>query len=120
MDTHTRKEDISKQVAEVASKMKQEMSRGVVTIAVMSELQTPHYGYSLPTRFEEIGLKISQDTLYPLLRRLDAQHMLDSDWVVDDPRPRKYYTLSPFGKQVLQELIAEWNKMVDTIGRVLR
>lgn len=115
----TSKDDTKKQVAAAAVKMKQEMSRGIITIAVMSELQQPHYGYSLQKRFEEIGLSISQDTLYPLLRRLDTQHMLDSDWVVEDPRPRKYYTLSPFGRQVLQELKEEWQNMVDTIGRIL-
>jgi PadR family transcriptional regulator, regulatory protein PadR len=88
--------------------LKTELRRGTLTLAVLSQLQTPQYGYSLVQRLEENNVTIDQSTLYPLLRRLEKQELLTSEWDTTENRPRKYYLLSEFGKGVFQQLKEEW------------
>ena len=97
-------------------KLKQELRRGAVVMAVMSCLQESQYGYALLKSMNDKGFEIGQDTLYPLLRRLEDQGLLKSEWRVDDPRPRRYYQLNQNGYQVYEILIAEW-KIIDTVIR---
>jgi DNA-binding PadR family transcriptional regulator len=92
-----------------------ELRRGVVVLAVLGALRRPAYGYSLQQALAERGFPVEQGTLYPLLRRLDEQGMLESDWTVDEERPRKYYRLSGQGAAALAALTAEWGRL----GRVL-
>lgn len=83
----------------------QELRRGVLAIAVLSQLDTEQYGYSLLKSLADQGLTIDQGTLYPLMRRLESQGLLHSDWrIVDEARPRRYYVISPQGKEALAEL----------------
>jgi len=96
-----------------------ELRRGAIVIATLSQLGEPLYGYSLRERLAEQGLEVKEGTLYPLLRRLENQGILESDWEVGEGRPRRYYRLSGRGTQVLAELEAEWEDLVATIGRLL-
>ena len=100
-------------------KLKQEMRRGVIVLAAMSQLDQEQYGYSLIKNLKEKGFEVGQDTLYPLLRRLEQQGLLDSEWRVDDPRPRRYYILNETGNEMLRDLKAEWRKQEEIIRRLL-
>jgi PadR family transcriptional regulator, regulatory protein PadR len=97
----------------------QELRRGMIILAVLSQLHEEQYGYSLMKRLEEQGMQIDQGTLYPLLRRLEDQNLLQSDWRVDTSRPRRYYILSEVGKQVLEEMTTEWSRIKNTVDNLL-
>lgn len=97
-----------------------ELRRGVIVIAVLSQLNEEQYGYSLLKRLSDQGLDIDQGTLYPLLRRLESQGLLQSDWrIVEETRPRRYYVNSPLGRAALVQLKAEWEGIVGVIGKML-
>lgn len=97
-----------------------ELRRGVIVLAVLSQLHEEQYGYSLMKMLSEQGLEIDQGTLYPLLRRLESQGLLSSDWNTEGSRPRRYYVISPAGQEVLSRLKEEWNKTVSLMERMLR
>jgi len=99
--------------------LKQEMRRGNVVLAVMSRLQASQYGYAMLKNLNDLGFDIGQDTLYPLLRRLEEQGLLESEWRVDDPRPRRYYRLNQAGREVLEKLKAEWEEQNEIIRRIV-
>ena len=98
----------------------QELRRGVIILSVLSQLNEEQYGYSLMKRLEEQGMQIDQGTLYPLLRRLEDQDLLESHWQVETSRPRRYYQLSNFGKKVLHEMIFEWKRIKSTVDKLLK
>ena len=85
-----------------------ELRRGTLTLAVLSQLRTPQYGYSLVQLLEESGIAIEQSTLYPLLRRLEKQELVTSSWDTTESRPRKYYVLSEYGLEIFLKLKDEW------------
>ncbi|MGP4077917.1 PadR family transcriptional regulator [Halobacillus sp. K22] len=87
-----------------------EMRRGSLTLAVLSQLKSPQYGYSLVQRLETSGIVIDQSTLYPLLRRLEKQELVTSTWDTSESRPRKYYVLSDYGEEIFSELKTEWER----------
>jgi DNA-binding PadR family transcriptional regulator len=90
-----------------------ELRRGVLVLAVLSQLRQEQYGYSLMQSLTEAGLEINEGTLYPLLRRLEGQGLLQSQWHVEDgQRPRRYYQLSHTGRQVLDALQKNWQTLV--------
>jgi DNA-binding PadR family transcriptional regulator len=97
----------------------QEMRRGTIIIGVLSQLYEPQYGYSLVSSLEEKGMSIDPGTLYPLLRRLEKQELLESKWDTNEARPRKYYLLSPAGKEVYQQLVGEWKQIVSSLNRLI-
>ena len=97
-----------------------ELRRGVIVLAVLSQLGEEQYGYSLLKLLSDQGIDIDQGTLYPLLRRLESQELLQSDWrVVDDTRPRRYYVISPQGRAVLAQLKREWSGMTASMQKML-
>jgi len=100
-------------------KLRQEMRRGVIVLAAMSQLRQEQYGYSLIKSLNEQGFEIGQDTLYPLLRRLEQQGLLDSQWRVEDPRPRRYYQLNEAGREMLARLSVEWQAQEEVLRRLL-
>ncbi len=100
-------------------KLALELRRGTLALAAMSELRESRHGYSLVRRLAERGLEVEQGTLYPLLRRLDEQGLLDSRWDVGGSRPRKYYTLSPQGAEALEALTDLWRELVRTTSDLL-
>ncbi|PKG22972.1 PadR family transcriptional regulator [Niallia nealsonii] len=87
-----------------------ELRRGTLTLAVLSQLQTPQYGYFLVQLLENSGIAIDQSTLYPLLRRLEKQELVTSIWDTTESRPRKYYVLSEYGMDIFLQLKKEWLK----------
>lgn len=97
-----------------------ELRRGTLVLAVLSQLDTPQYGYSLVQLLEKAGVTIEQSTLYPLLRRLEKQELVTSNWDTSESRPRKYYVLSDYGKQVYQQLTDEWRKMTLELNSLLK
>ncbi len=100
-------------------KLTLELRRGLGVLAALSQLETARYGYSLQQRLAERGLEIEQGTLYPLLRRLDEQGLLESEWKVEGSRPRKYYRLSSAGAEVLRGLTAKWNEVTGVMEGLL-
>ena len=97
-----------------------ELRRGVIVLAVLSQLNEEQYGYSLMKLLSEQGLEIDQGTLYPLLRRLESQGLLSSDWNTEGSRPRRYYVISPKGQELLPRLKQEWNKIVSMMEGMLK
>ncbi|MCZ2257900.1 PadR family transcriptional regulator [Sporosarcina sp. G11-34] len=97
-----------------------ELRRGTLTLAVLSQLSIPQYGYSLVQLLEKSGITIDQSTLYPLLRRLEKQELVTSSWDTSESRPRKYYTISPFGIDTYKQLKYEWEIMTCELNLVLK
>lgn len=97
-----------------------ELRRGTLTLAVLSQLRTPQYGYSLVQLLEGSGITIDQSTLYPLLRRLEKQQLVTSSWDTSESRPRKYYVLSDFGLEIFLQLKKEWLKNSQQLYRLLK
>ena len=96
-----------------------ELRRGILVLSVLSQLRTKQYGYSLRQILAEQGLDIEQGTLYPLLRRLEDQELLNSEWSLTTSRPRKYYTINDKGKEVFKALSDEWQFLVRTMSDLL-
>lgn len=103
---------------QILERILQEIRKGNLTIAVMARLSESRYGYSLQKDLSDAGLEISQDSLYPLLRRLEDQGVLESQWQVDESRPRRYYQLSSLGRKVFKELVEQWKELTDIIRRI--
>jgi PadR family transcriptional regulator len=101
------------------AKHEQDLRKGVLVLAVLSQLRTPQYGYSLRQALAERGMPIEEGTLYPLLRRLETQGLLDSTWQVADGPPRRYYELSAQGLGVFSELTAAWASLVSVLDNLL-
>ncbi len=105
---------------EVAQNLISELRRGTLVLSVLSQLREQAYGYSLKERLAECGVEIDQGTLYPLLRRLEEQGLLQSEWSLTESRPRRYYQLNATGQAVLETLTQEWQSMVAAMHRLLR
>lgn len=99
--------------------LSQELRRGVLPLAVLSMLGENKYGYALITDLEQCGIKIDQGTLYPMLRRLEEQGLLQSSWVLEEKRPRRYYQISEAGREVLSLLSTEWRNLNQLIEQLL-
>ena len=106
--------------SEAFGKLELELRRGVVVLATLSQLRAPRYGYELRQALAERGMPIEEGTLYPLLRRLEAQGVLASEWKIEDGPPRRYYRLNDAGEAMLAELTAFWNSLVGTMGGLLQ
>lgn len=100
-------------------KLSAEIRRGLIVLVVMSQLDEEAYGYALLKKLEEKGYEISQDTLYPLLRRLEKQGYLDSEWIVDESRPRRYYKLNELGQAIYTALKKEWKSQFLMIKEII-
>jgi PadR family transcriptional regulator, regulatory protein PadR len=96
-----------------------ELRRGVIVLAVLSQLEKEQYGYSLINGLREHNLEIDQGTLYPLLRRLESQGLLQSNWRIESDRPRRYYQLSNEGREILPRLKKEWVGIVSLMKKIL-
>jgi PadR family transcriptional regulator, regulatory protein PadR len=98
-----------------------ELRRGLLVLAVLSQLRSEQYGYSLKQNLDAHGLEINEGTLYPLLRRLETQGLLASDWrVVGGARPRRYYWLSKNGLALLRQLASDWEELAGVMGDLLQ
>ena len=92
-------------------KLRLELRRGSLTLAVLVQLRSEHYGYTLRKALAVHGLDIDEGTLYPLLRRLETQGLLTSEWREEDKRNKRFYTLSTAGKPILDQLLQEWREI---------
>ena len=108
-----------KELTEQYQKLTQELRRGILVLAALSQLKEEKYGYALINSLAEKGLDIEQGTLYPLLRRLESQGLLQSEWNVEGSRPRRYYVISPEGSTILQDLVREWRNLTDVMKKLL-
>jgi DNA-binding PadR family transcriptional regulator len=104
---------------ELHAKLTQELRRGILVLATLSQLKEAKYGYALINNLAERGLDIEQGTLYPLLRRLESQGLLQSEWNVEGSRPRRYYIISPDGSSLLELLSAEWRDLTTVMDGLL-
>ena len=96
-----------------------ELRRGCLIVAVLAQLRAEHYGYTLRKALADRGLDIDEGTLYPLLRRLETQGLLVSEWREEDKRNKRFYTLSADGKRTLKELVREWESLNDSLHTIL-
>ncbi len=99
--------------------IQQEMKRGTLVLAVLTQMDQPQYGYSLIQALSEKDMVIEQNTLYPLMRRLEKQGLLDSIWQVEENRPRRYYKISTLGHEVRDVLIKEWQSLDVTMSKLI-
>ncbi len=97
-----------------------ELRRGTLTLAVLSQLNEPQYGYSLLQRLEGKSVQIEANTLYPLMRRLESQGLLENSWDTSSARPRKYYVLSETGREIFEALKKEWQSTCTGIDNLLK
>ncbi len=104
---------------ELHAKLTQELRRGILVLATLSQLKEAKYGYALINNLAERGLDIEQGTLYPLLRRLESQGLLQSEWNVEGSRPRRYYKIIPAGSSLLELLKAEWRGLTTVLDGLL-
>ena len=96
-----------------------ELRRGCLAVAVLVQLRSELYGYAIRKALSDQGLAIDENTLYPLLRRLESQGLLVSQWREEDKRNKRFYRLSPVGEEVLASLLAEWRQMNSALERIL-
>jgi PadR family transcriptional regulator PadR len=97
-----------------------ELRRGCLVLAVLAQLRAEHYGYTLRKALADEGLEMDESTLYPLLRRLETQGLLTSEWREEDKRNKRFYRLSKEGKVVLKQLLEEWRGIGESLDRILR
>ncbi|MFD0902424.1 PadR family transcriptional regulator [Actinomadura sediminis] len=98
----------------------QELRRGTVVLACLALLEDAQYGYALLETLNEAGVTVDGNTLYPLLRRLEKQGLLTSEWNTDESRPRKFYRVSPKGSLVREGLMHEWQSLVTSMSRLTK
>jgi PadR family transcriptional regulator PadR len=96
-----------------------ELRRGCLILAVLGQLRQEHYGYTLRKALAAKGMAIDESTLYPLLRRLESQGLLTSEWREEEKRNKRFYKLSPEGETVFTRLIEEWNEINQAIYKIL-
>ena len=100
-------------------KLRLELRRGSLVLAVLAALKVERYGYTLRKELADAGLAIEEGALYPMLRRLETQGLLTSEWREEDKRNKRFYRLSPDGAALLDELVAEWRAINDTLNRLI-
>ena len=106
--------------SEIFENLRLELRRGSLILAVLAQLRTEQYGYVLRKSLTDLGLTIDENTLYPLLRRLETQGLLASQWREEDKRNKRFYRLSTEGEAILARLLAEHGAMNAALDRILR
>lgn len=99
-------------------KLRIELRRGAIGLAVLAALREERYGYTLRQILDAAGMRIDEGALYPLLRRLETQGLLTSEWREEAKRNKRFYRLSTDGERVLGQLLGEWNAMTASILRL--
>lgn len=106
--------------AELFENLKLELRRGCLIVAVLAHLRVEHYGYTLRKALGDAGLAVDEGTLYPLLRRLETQGLLVSEWREENKRNKRFYRLSPDGELILGQLLDEWQSINGSINRIVQ
>jgi PadR family transcriptional regulator, regulatory protein PadR len=104
---------------DIFESLRQELRRGSLILAVLGQLRSEHYGYTLRTALAHAGVEIDEGALYPMLRRLETQGLLTSQWREEDRRNKRFYRLSPAGAETLARLIAEWRALNRSLDGIL-
>lgn len=104
---------------ELFESMRLELRRGSLVLAVLACLRTERYGYTLRLALAADGLEMEESTLYPLLRRLESQGLLISEWREEEKRKKRFYVLSPLGSSLLERLSNEWRAINGSLDRLL-
>ena len=104
---------------ELFENLRLELRRGCLILAVLAALKSEQYGYTLRKSLADSGLDIDEGTLYPLLRRLETQGLLASQWREHDKRNKRFYKLSKEGSGMLKQLLAEWDGINDSLNGIL-
>ena len=105
---------------ELFENLKLELRRGCLVVAVLAQLRVERYGYTLRKALADDGLAIDEGTLYPLLRRLETQGLLVSEWREEEKRNKRFYRLSPQGIAILEQLLDEWKRINASLDRILQ
>jgi PadR family transcriptional regulator, regulatory protein PadR len=103
----------------VFENLRLELRRGCLTLAVLAQLRQEHYGYTLRKALAAHGMEIEESTLYPLLRRLESQGLLTSQWREEEKRNKRFYRLSPDGERIFAQLLEEWQTINAAIERIV-
>jgi PadR family transcriptional regulator PadR len=106
-------------VSDLFENLRMELRRGSLIIAVLAQLREEHYGYALRKALGDQGMEIEESTLYPLLRRLETQGLLESEWREEDKRNKRFYRLSKDGARILKQLLEEWNGLNSSLKRIV-
>lgn len=106
-------------VDETVSGLVLELRRGTLILLVLSQLRQPMYGYSLVKKLNDNQIPIDANTLYPLMRRLEGQGLLESQWDTGESKPRKYYKITENGLAVLEKTRAYWNAFSKNVDALL-
>lgn len=107
-------------VNDTVSGLKQELRRGTLILLVLSQLREDMYGYSLVKKLNDHDIPMDANTLYPLLRRLEGQGLLESRWDTGEAKPRKYYKITEDGLAVLEKTTAYWRDFSANVEELLR
>ena len=99
--------------------LRQELRRGSLILAVLGQLRAEHYGYTLRKALSDAGVEIDEGALYPMLRRLEAQGLLTSEWREEEKRKKRFYRLSPMGEAMLSALADEWRGISASLDKIL-
>ncbi|WP_302279376.1 PadR family transcriptional regulator [Brachyspira pilosicoli] len=104
---------------DLISSLVQELRRGTLIMVVLNQLKNEEYGYSLISKLKENGITIESNTLYPLLRRLENQGLLKSEWKTNEEKPRKYYLITEDGLKVLEKSKEHWREYSNAVNKIL-
>lgn len=107
-------------IDDTVSGLKQELRRGTLILLVLSQLREDMYGYSLVKQLNDHDIPMDANTLYPLLRRLEGQGLLESRWDTGESKPRKYYKITADGLNVLEKTTAYWRNFSANVEELLR
>jgi PadR family transcriptional regulator PadR len=118
--SYTMPRTASESDAALFENLKLELRRGCLVVAVLAALKAEQYGYSLRKRLVDEGLEVDEGTLYPLLRRLESQGLLASEWREEGKRTKRFYRLSPAGAAMLGQLLEEWRVIDVSLRGLLR
>lgn len=105
---------------EIINSLSQELRRGTIVLCALCSLKKPKYGYSLVQDLEEQNMAVDPSTLYPLLRRLEKQGLLQSEWETSSGKPRKYYSMTALGAEVYDGLKEHWENMARGMERLFQ
>jgi PadR family transcriptional regulator, regulatory protein PadR len=104
---------------ELFENLRLELRRGCLILAVLAQLRSEHYGYTLRKALAEHGMAIDEGTLYPLLRRLESQGLLVSEWREEEKRNKRFYRLSASAEPILRQLLDEWQNINSSLNRII-
>ena len=105
---------------EIVSGLILELRRGTLILLVLNQLKEPKYGYHLVKELQDHGIPMEANTLYPLMRRLESQGLLKSEWDTGEAKPRKYYVITEEGREVLKKARENWFSFSENVNQLLK